>query len=78
MRKMDLDCTGWRVKETGEQIGICGLLKRDSLDDIDIGFAFLEKFWGKGFAYESAASVMEYARAVLGIQKSRSDYIAVQ
>jgi [ribosomal protein S5]-alanine N-acetyltransferase len=57
------------IKATSEPIGICGLLKRDSLDDIDIGFAFLEQFWGKGFAYESAAAVMEYARATLGIQR---------
>jgi RimJ/RimL family protein N-acetyltransferase len=57
------------LKETGEPIGICGLLKRDSLEDIDIGFAFLEKYWAKGFAYESAAAVMEYGRSVLKIQR---------
>jgi len=57
------------LKETGEPIGICGLLKRDSLEDVDIGFAFLEKFWAKGFAYESAAATMEYGRAVLKIPR---------
>jgi RimJ/RimL family protein N-acetyltransferase len=57
------------LAETGAPIGICGLLKRDSLEDVDIGFAFLEKFWGKGFAYESAAAVMEYGRSVLGINR---------
>jgi RimJ/RimL family protein N-acetyltransferase len=36
---------------------------------VDIGFAFLEKFWGKGFAYESAAAVMGYGRNVLGIKR---------
>ena len=54
-------------KETGEAIGICGLLKREPLDDVDIGFAFLEKHWSKGFASESAGAVMEYGRRVLGI-----------
>jgi RimJ/RimL family protein N-acetyltransferase len=57
------------LAETGAPIGICGLLKRDSLEDVDIGFAFLEKFWGKGFAHESAAAVMEYGRSVLGIER---------
>ena len=57
------------LAETGAAIGICGLLKRDALEDVDIGFAFLEKFWGKGFAYESAAAVMEYGRNVLGIKR---------
>jgi [ribosomal protein S5]-alanine N-acetyltransferase len=56
-------------KETVAPIGICGLLKRDSLDDVDIGFAFLEKFWGKGFACESAAAVIEYGRSELGIKR---------
>lgn len=29
------------MKEGGGPIGICGLIKRDSLEDVDIGFAFL-------------------------------------
>jgi RimJ/RimL family protein N-acetyltransferase len=57
------------LRETGEAIGICGLLKRDSLADVDIGFAFLERFWRKGFAYESAAAVMEYGRNALGLKR---------
>jgi ribosomal-protein-alanine N-acetyltransferase len=56
-------------KETDEPIGICGLLKRDALDDVDIGFAFLEKFRGRGFAYESAAEVMDYGRTALGLKR---------
>jgi RimJ/RimL family protein N-acetyltransferase len=55
------------LRETGEAIGICGLLKRDSLEDVDIGFALLEQFREKGFAYESAAAVMEYGRNALGL-----------
>ncbi|MGA8143090.1 MAG: GNAT family N-acetyltransferase [Candidatus Acidiferrales bacterium] len=55
------------LKETGEAIGICGLLKREALEDVDIGFAFLEKYWSKGFASESAGAVMEYGRGALGI-----------
>ena len=57
------------LKETGAAIGICGLLKRDSLEDVDIGFALLEKFRRKGFGYESAAAVMDYGRSALGLKR---------
>lgn len=57
------------LRETGEAIGICGLLKRDSLEDVDIGFAFLERYRRKGFAYESAAAVMAYGRNALGLKR---------
>src|ERR1043165_2636841 len=33
-------------KSDGEPIGMCGLVKRDTLPDADIGFAFLERFRG--------------------------------
>jgi RimJ/RimL family protein N-acetyltransferase len=36
------------------------------MHDVEIGFAFLERFWAKGYAYESAAAVMDYARNSLG------------
>ena len=57
------------LKENGEPIGICGLLKRDTLDDVDIGLALLEKFRGRGFATESAAAVMEYGRRALRLER---------
>jgi RimJ/RimL family protein N-acetyltransferase len=57
------------LKESGAPIGICGLLKRDSLDDVDIGFAFLKKFWGRGYAYESAAAVMDYGWTKVGLNR---------
>lgn len=50
-------------------IGICGLVKRDSLDDIDIGFAFLPQYWLKGYAFESASAVLTYAKNTLGIER---------
>lgn len=57
----------WLVTEkSGQQpIGICGLIKRPYLDQVDIGFAFLEQAWGKGFAREAALSVIEYAEMTL-------------
>jgi RimJ/RimL family protein N-acetyltransferase len=48
------------LKDSGAPIGICGLLKRESLEDVDIGFAFLRKYWSQGYARESAAAVMHY------------------
>ena len=50
-------------------IGICGLLKRDFLDDADIGFALLQRFWSQGYAYEAASAVMEHGRNVLGLKR---------
>jgi RimJ/RimL family protein N-acetyltransferase len=57
------------LKELGESIGMCGLIKRDSLDDVDIGYAFLPKFWSKGYAVESALAVKEYGRNVIGLKR---------
>lgn len=48
-------------------IGICGLLKRESLPDVDLGFALLEDHGGKGFALEAASAVVGYARESLGL-----------
>jgi [ribosomal protein S5]-alanine N-acetyltransferase len=50
------------LKATGESIGICGLIKRDALEDVDLGYALLEEFRGKGYAYESAAAALEFGR----------------
>lgn len=51
------------LKETGERIGLCGLLKRNWLADPDIGFAFLPRFWSRGYAFESASAVIAWGRA---------------
>lgn len=50
-------------------IGICGLVKRDGLEDVDIGFAFLPDFWRKGYAHEAASAVMAYAKSVVGLER---------
>lgn len=57
------------LKDVREPIGICGLIKRESLADVDIGFAFLPRFRARGYALESAAAVMSYARRVLGLTR---------
>jgi RimJ/RimL family protein N-acetyltransferase len=57
------------LKESGIPIGICGLVKREFLDNVDIGFAFLPTYWAKGYAYESASAVMSYGTGVLGLKR---------
>jgi RimJ/RimL family protein N-acetyltransferase len=57
------------LKKTYESIGMCGLIKRDTLDDVDIGYAFLPKFWGKGYAVEAVLCVKAYAKDVIGLKR---------
>jgi len=57
------------LKEAGVPIGICGLVKRDFLEDVDIGFALLPGFWGQGYAHEAAAAVMEHGKSTLGLKR---------
>jgi len=54
---------------TGQPIGMCGLIKRPGLDDVDIGYAFLPAFWSKGYAIESAQAVMNYTKEVIGLKR---------
>lgn len=57
------------LKDNREPIGICGLLKRESLENVDVGFAFLPRFWSKGHAFESASAVLAYARENCGLKR---------
>lgn len=57
------------LKETGTPIGMCGLIKRDTLTDVDLGFAFLPAWWGSGYACESARAVLSYGSQTLGLSR---------
>ena len=57
------------LKESETPIGICGFVKRDSLKDVDVGFAFLPQYWSKGYAFESASAVLAYGRDNLGLER---------
>jgi len=61
----------WRVelKDGGQPIGICGLIKRDSLEDVDIGFAYLPRFRGFGYAREAARATVEHGANVIGLRR---------
>lgn len=54
-------------KSDNTKLGSCGLYDREGLEGIDIGFAFLPQFEGKGYAFESANKLMEVAFSEFGI-----------
>jgi len=54
---------------TAEAIGMCGLVRRAGLADVDVGFAFLERFQTRGYAFEAATAVMAHARRDLGLSR---------
>jgi RimJ/RimL family protein N-acetyltransferase len=57
------------LRATGAAMGICGLVRRDYLDDPDIGFAFLPSFRGDGYAHESATAVRAHAFEALRLPR---------
>lgn len=57
------------IKSSKTAIGLCGLLKRETLEDVDIGFAFHPDFCGHGYAKEAAQACMNYAHAQLGLDR---------
>ncbi|MFK7804535.1 MAG: GNAT family N-acetyltransferase [Anaerolineae bacterium] len=61
----------WVVELKADQqpIGICGFIKRDSLEHADLGFAFLEAVWGQGYAFEAAVASLKYAKINLSEPK---------
>lgn len=57
------------LKETNESIGMCGLIRRETLEDVDIGYALLPRFWFKGYAVEAARATKAYAKNVIGLKR---------
>ena len=49
------------LRESGEAMGICGLIKRYYLEQVDLGFGFLEQYWGQGYAKEASQAAIGYA-----------------
>ena len=56
-------------RRRSEPVGLCGLIRRDSLPDPDVGFAFFPSAWGRGWAAESAGAVLDHARDALGMRR---------
>ena len=56
-------------QDGSEALGICGLFKRENLDDPDIGYGFLPDHCGNGYAFEAACAVRDHARDVMGLRR---------
>jgi len=57
------------LKESNEPIGMAGLIDRDALDDVDVGYAFLPRYWSKGYAIEAVLAIMEYAKKIVRLRR---------
>jgi len=57
------------LKETRTAIGTCGLLKRDFIEFMDIGYAFLPQFWSKGYAYDATAGLLKHSKKAFDLSK---------
>ncbi len=59
----------WAIEriDDGAVIGMCGLVKRDTLLEVDVGYALLPEFRGQGYASEAAAACVRYGHEVLGL-----------
>jgi ribosomal-protein-alanine N-acetyltransferase len=57
------------LKDSFQPIGMCGLLKRDGLLDVDLGYAFLPEFCSRGYAYEAAAGILRSRRDLPGLTR---------
>ena len=57
------------LRETGESIGMCGLIRRDGLEDVDIGYALLPRFWSRGYAVEAAQATKAFAKDAIGLNR---------
>jgi RimJ/RimL family protein N-acetyltransferase len=61
----------WHVSRRADDtaMGMCGLLKRDILPDVDLGYAFLPQFWGHGYAFEAAEATLRQAGEKFGLSR---------
>jgi RimJ/RimL family protein N-acetyltransferase len=61
----------WRVELEADAtpIGLCGLIRRDTLPDVDLGFAYLPQFRGLGYGREAARATLDYGRDVVGLKR---------
>lgn len=57
------------LKASAEPIGICGLIKREELEDVDIGFALLTRHTAQGYGFEAASATLAYGMRELGLKR---------
>jgi len=61
----------WAVqrRKDGAAIGMCGLIRREGLDDVDVGYGFLPRHTGRGYAREAAAATLRHGFEQLGLKR---------
>jgi len=57
------------LKPSGIPIGMCGLIKRETFEEVDIGYALLTEYCGMGYAHEATAAVLEVARTRFRLER---------
>ena len=57
------------LKTEHAPIGLCGFLKRDYLEEPDIGFAILPEYERQGFTFEAANALMSYGKNTLNLDR---------
>lgn len=57
------------LRDSATVVGMCGLIRRDTLDDVDLGYALLPEYWGRGYAVEAARASLNYGLDVLGLPR---------
>ncbi len=66
------------LKPAQAPIGICGLLQRETLDDVDVGFAFLPQYWKQGYAVRVSFGGDSLRQRDFGIGPDCRHYFAEQ
>ena len=57
------------LKETGAIIGFCGLKRLPDLDEVDVGYRFLPKYWGRGLATEACIASLDFGFTTLQLER---------
>lgn len=57
------------LKDSNVALGMCSLIKRETFEDVDLGFAFLQQYVGKGYAHEACQATLTYCKTTLGLKK---------
>ncbi len=57
------------LKEEGQFIGFTGLKYLEDLKEVDLGYRFMRKYWGKGIATESARACIDLGFGRLNLKK---------
>jgi len=57
------------LRDSGVAIGMCGLIKRDNLDDVDVGYALHPDYWRQGYASEAVTATLAWGHTRFGLRR---------